>query len=216
MVSRRRGECGLKSGTNVIHGSVYAFGRNNSLEAYNPYQNGITPALPKADDNFVQYGASMGGPIKKDKVFYFANYEGMRYTVGSPSLINTPTTSLNAQTPDHSLPLAINGLLANGVSLNLAGCTISSGAASCNPAKGVFPNCSTITENIPVALDNIGTSNNVIGKIGVMRLPGADLPATQLQAARARGPQRSGTSVHRCCQRRGGECRDECASSGLL
>lgn len=37
---------GLKSGTNVIHGSVYAFGRNNSLEAYNPYQNGITPALP--------------------------------------------------------------------------------------------------------------------------------------------------------------------------
>jgi hypothetical protein len=51
---------GLKSATNVIHGSVYAFGRNNSLEAYNPYQNGITPALPKADDNFVQYGASMG------------------------------------------------------------------------------------------------------------------------------------------------------------
>jgi hypothetical protein len=51
------------------------------------------------------------------------------------------------------------------LSLNLAGCTISTGAASCNPAKGVFPNSSTITENIPVALDNIGTSNNVIGKI---------------------------------------------------
>jgi Carboxypeptidase regulatory-like domain len=76
---------GLKSGTKVIHGSVYAFGRNNSLEAYNPYHNGITPALPNADDNFVQYGASMGGPIKKDKVFYFANYEGMRYTVDSPA-----------------------------------------------------------------------------------------------------------------------------------
>jgi hypothetical protein len=77
---------------------VYAFGRNNSLEAYNPYQNGITPALPKSDDNLEQYGASAGGPIKKDKLFYFANYEGMRYTVGAPSLINTPTTSPNAQT----------------------------------------------------------------------------------------------------------------------
>ena len=106
---------GLKSGTNAIHGSVYGFGRNNSLEAYNPFQNGITPALPKADDNFEQYGASLGGPIKKDKLFYFGNYEGMRYTVGSPSLINTPTTSRNAQTPADSLPLAIEGLIANGV-----------------------------------------------------------------------------------------------------
>lgn len=161
---------GLKSGTNIIHGSVYAFGRNNSLEAYNPYQNGITPALPKSDDNLEQYGASAGGPIKKDKLFYFANYEGMRYTVGAPSLINLPTTSPNAQTPDDSVPLAINGLLANGVtpsqlSLNLAGCTIAGGAASCDPKKGVFPSSSTVTENIPVQLNNIGSSNNVIGKI---------------------------------------------------
>ena len=50
---------------------------NNSLEAYNPYQNGITPALPKADDDFVQYGASMGGPIKKDKVFYSPIMKGL-------------------------------------------------------------------------------------------------------------------------------------------
>jgi hypothetical protein len=161
---------GLKSGTNGLHGSVYAFGRNNSLEAYNPYQNGITPALPKSDDNFEQYGASAGGPIKKDKLFYFANYEGMRYTVGAPTLINLPTTSPNAQTPDDSLPLAINGLLANGVtpsqlSLNLAGCTVIGGAAACDPKKGVFPSSSTVTENIPVAVDNVGSSNNVIGKI---------------------------------------------------
>jgi len=161
---------GLKSGTNVIHGSVYGFGRNNALEAYNPYQNGITPALPKANDNFWQYGASLSGPIKKDKLFYFGNFEGMRYKVGAASLINTPTTSRNAQTPADSLPLAIEGLIAHGVtpsqlSLNLAGCTVVAGVASCNPAKGVFPNSSSVTENIPVALDNIGSSNNVIGKI---------------------------------------------------
>ena len=94
----------------------------------------------------------------------------MRFKVGAPTLINTPTTSRNAQTPDDSLPLAIDGLIAHGVapsqlSLNLAGCTVVAGVASCNPAKGIFPNSSAITENIPVALDNIGSSNNVIGKI---------------------------------------------------
>jgi hypothetical protein len=161
---------GLKSGTNTIHGSVYGFGRNNSLEAYNPFLNGITPALPKSDDNFEQYGASVGGRIIKDKLFYFGNFEAMRYTVGSPSLINVPTTSTNAQTPADSLPLAISGLIANGVtpsplSLNLAGCTVAAGVPSCNPAKGIFPNAAAVTENIPVALDNIGASNNVIGKI---------------------------------------------------
>jgi hypothetical protein len=161
---------GLKSGTNAIHGSVYGFGRNKALEAYNPYQNGIVPSLPKADDSFWQYGASIGGPIKKDRLFYFGNFEGMRYKVGAPSLINTPTTSRNAQTPDDSLPLAIEGLLAHGVapnplSMNLAGCTVTAGAAACDPSKGLFPSRSSITENIPVALDNIGVSNNVIGKI---------------------------------------------------
>jgi hypothetical protein len=161
---------GLKSGTNTIHGSLYGFGRNNALEAYNPYQNGITPALPKAHDNFWQYGASVGGPIRKDKLFYFGNFEGMRYKVGPPSLISTPTTSRIAQTPDDSVPLAIEGLLAQGVapsplSLNLAGCSVTAGVASCDPKKGVFPSSSFITENIPVGLDNIGVSNNVIGKI---------------------------------------------------
>ncbi len=161
---------GLKSGTNTIHGTVSALGRNNSLEAYNPFQNGITPALPKSDDNVEQYGAAIGGPIKRDKLFYFGDYEGMRYTVGAPSLINLPTNSPNAVISADSLPVAINGLLANGVqpsqlSMNLAGCTVNAGVASCNPAKGIFPNSSTITENIPTALDNIGSSNNVIGKI---------------------------------------------------
>ena len=83
-----------KSGTNAIHGSACAFGRNNSLEAYNPYQNGITPALPKADDNFEQYGASFGGPIRRDKLFYFGNYEGMRLPeVTAARLRKDPDTS---------------------------------------------------------------------------------------------------------------------------
>ncbi len=161
---------GLKSGTNALHGSGFMFARTSALDAYNPYQNGSIPPLPKADDDFKQFGGSIGGRIIKDKLFYFASYEGMRYAVGAPTLINTPTTSPNALTPDDSLPLAIKGLIANGVtpsqlSLNLAGCTIVGGVPSCNPAKSIFPNGSIVTENIPVALDNTGSSNNVIGKI---------------------------------------------------
>ena len=160
---------GLKSGTNAVHGSAFMFARTNALDAYNPFLNSITPALPKADDDFKQYGGSIGGPIKKDKLFYFGTYEGMRYAVGAPTLINTPTTSANAQTPLDSLPLAINGLIANGVtpnplSLALAGCSVTAGAATCSP-KGIFPNAAAVTENIPIALDNIGSSNNYLGKV---------------------------------------------------
>jgi hypothetical protein len=161
---------GLKSGTNAIHGSVYGFGRNNAFEAYNPYQNGITPTLPKSADNFWQYGASLSGPIVKDRLFYFGNYEGMRYKVGAPTLISIPTVSRNALSANDSLPLAIESLVARGVtpsqlSLNLAGCTVTGGVASCDPAAGIFTNASTITQNMPVALNNVGSSNNVIGKI---------------------------------------------------
>ena len=55
----------LKSGTNTIHGSAYAYGRGTSLDAKNPIA-GLTPPV-----NFEQFGASVGGPIKKDKIFYF-------------------------------------------------------------------------------------------------------------------------------------------------
>ena len=168
---------GLKSGTNIIHGSVYAFGRDTALDAKNPFLNG-PPSLPKADDLYQQYGASVGGPIKKDKLFYFANFEGMRYTVGSPSFVQIPSSVANAGGPSESLPDAINGLAAAGVpvsqlSLNLAGCTATIGAglvpvpgtAACNPTKGVFRNGTTNSQLIPSALDDTGSSNNVIGKI---------------------------------------------------
>ena len=77
---------GLKSGTNSVHGTAFAFGRDGALDATNPY---IAPSsgLSKATDNLTQYGASIGGPIKKDKLFYFGSYEGNRYTLGAPKVI---------------------------------------------------------------------------------------------------------------------------------
>jgi len=58
-----------KSGTNNLHGDVYSFFRNQNLNAANPLTNTKLP-LTQA-----QYGASLGGPIVRDKTFYFANFE---------------------------------------------------------------------------------------------------------------------------------------------
>ena len=71
-----------KSGTNSIHGSLYWFFRNRTLNATDPTSNGINPP-----DWRHQAGASVGGPIKKDKLFYFFNGELQRH--------NTPILSSN-------------------------------------------------------------------------------------------------------------------------
>jgi Carboxypeptidase regulatory-like domain len=76
---------GIKSGTNSLHGSAYAFGRNaEATDAANFFTNSVTPATLE------QFGASAGGRIIKDKIFWFANYEGLRSTVGDVDLVTIP------------------------------------------------------------------------------------------------------------------------------
>jgi hypothetical protein len=152
---------GLKSGTNDIHGTANAFGRDTGLDAKNQFLG----ALPKALDNMEQFGATIGGPIKTNKLFYYAGYEGQRYAVGGPRFVQIPTSAAGAG-PTNSFPDAIAELNANGVplsplSLNLAGCTA---AGVCNSANGLFPN-STSNVTIPLSLNNEGGSDNGIGKI---------------------------------------------------
>ena len=153
---------GLKSGTNTLHGSAYAYGRYTGWDAASPY---LGP-LPKADDEFKQFGASIGGRIIKDKLFYFGNYEGFRYTVGSPSILQVPSSLPLGGDPTNSFPDAIADLKANGIqpsqlSLNLAGCTAQ---GVCDPHKGVFTN-GTSSPLLSSGLDNIGHSDNQVEKI---------------------------------------------------
>src|ERR1700730_8612282 len=92
---------GIKSGTNSLHGTAYAFGRQTSFDArnfFNRPSEGCTAPCPKTEVALEQYGGTVGGPIKKDKIFFFAGYEGQRYTVGSPFLANTPVTTSLAGT----------------------------------------------------------------------------------------------------------------------
>src|SRR5262245_25237840 len=61
-----------KSGANQLHGSSYFYGMNNALNA-RPLLTGPNPALRQN-----QYGATLGGPLKRDRTFFFGNYEGQR------------------------------------------------------------------------------------------------------------------------------------------
>lgn len=160
---------GLKSGTNTLHGSAYANGRYTGWDATSPYLNVGTP-LPKAIDEFKQFGASIGGRIVKDKLFYFGNYEGFRYTVGSPNILQIPSSlKLGGDTtnsfPDAIADLKANGIQPNQLSLNLAGCTV---AGVCDPHKGIYTNgAASPLISSPVGGENPfdGHSDNQIEKI---------------------------------------------------
>jgi hypothetical protein len=76
-----------KSGTNDFHGSLYEFLRNDKLDARNFFANaGLKPEYRQN-----QFGGSLGGPIRKDKAFFFADYEGLRVVQGVTSLTTVPT-----------------------------------------------------------------------------------------------------------------------------
>ncbi|MGA8762058.1 MAG: TonB-dependent receptor [Candidatus Sulfotelmatobacter sp.] len=78
---------GIKSGTNQIHGTGYYFTRNSAVDARNFFD---PPPSPVSALILHQFGASIGGPIKKDKWFYFFNYEGIRDKVGNPGVTDSP------------------------------------------------------------------------------------------------------------------------------
>ncbi len=79
----------IKSGTNQLHGSVYEFFRNRDLNANDFFQNRAGNARPAFNQN--QFGGSVGGPIKRDKTFFFANFEEYRRRIGAPIITTVPT-----------------------------------------------------------------------------------------------------------------------------
>jgi hypothetical protein len=146
---------GFKSGTNALHGTAYAYGRFPQLETRNPF------ALVNPGTDLEQFGNSLGGPIKKDKIFFFGGYEGKRVSSSTTASGTEPTTASLGGNPTNSFPDAIAALevpttatpagpgycnpAAAGctkplsqLSLDLAGCTLPAGltgAATCSPAN---------------------------------------------------------------------------------
>ena len=80
-----------KSGTNAVHGDFFEYFRNNALDARNYFDQ---TSAPKAPFHNNQFGGAIGGPIVKDKTFFFLDYEGQRENVGVVSLACVPTLAL--------------------------------------------------------------------------------------------------------------------------
>ena len=189
---------GVKSGTNAIHGSAYGFYRSSNWDARNffnpaPLSDGSCPlaSCDKLPTQLKQFGGSVGGPIKKDKLFFFANYEGLRDILGNAlagSGGGVPETVAQS-TPDPATSIvdAITTLQGLGatqlcsssvtssclspVSLALAGCTgtpATVGSYTCTGTPFIPANTrqgglagTSFISNLP----NVNQTDNGVGKI---------------------------------------------------
>src|SRR5215470_17387133 len=89
-----------RSGSNQLHGALFEFLRNNRLDAPNFFDQGAAPPLQRN-----QFGASLGGPILKDKTFAFGNYEGFRQHLQQTSVAFVPDAAARAAAAPSVQPL---------------------------------------------------------------------------------------------------------------
>ena len=168
-----------KSGTNAFHGTVYEYNRNTAFSANDPFlkgsqlQAGEPNKAPKLLRNV--FGASVGGPIRKNRLFFFANYEGRRSAEGSSVLRNVPSATLQAgdvvylcqRNADGSLDTAdCPGGIVNGVG------GIQPGYYALNPSQiqqmdplgiGVSPGILSVLNQYHPSNENAGDGYNTLG-----------------------------------------------------
>jgi hypothetical protein len=164
-----------RSGTNSYHGSAFEFLRNTDLDA----RNYFTGPIGKLIQN--QFGGTVGGPIKKDKIFFFADYQGTRridgptQTATVPSAANLTGDFSDSLSPAGSLSGAVGGqAMANTLMARLPGQTVVpnepyffTGCGSKDPITGcVFP-----TQMIPMT----AWSPAAIGIVNLGLIPSANV-----------------------------------------
>lgn len=184
---------GVKAGTNAIHGTGYAYGRDTALDARNYFNppvlataNGLVP-YEKQQVALEQFGGTFGGPIKKDKLFYFVNYEGQLYSIGNPSVHKVPITAAGggaknslidaclaaakSAAPSPTLT-ALSAELA-GLSYNAATLGTATPTANCTPVsgqpaggfQGLFPVNPGPTTAFPTDVPSTNTVHGGLGKV---------------------------------------------------
>ena len=167
-----------KSGTNNFHGSIYEFLRNDKFDARSYFDTPTIGRKPELRQN--QFGGSVGGPIKKDKTFFFGDYEGERLIQGLPvPLATVPTACELGRVACGGFPAQLGNfsdLIAPGTNCAVipapTGCIID--PATGNPfPNNIIPvgNISTIaknfaalypTPNLPGFTNNFGSTPNKI------------------------------------------------------
>lgn len=165
-----------KSGTNRLHGGLFEYFRNDALDARNYFNPTSTPKAPFHNN---QFGGSLGGPIVKDRTFFYVDYEGQRENVGVVSLACVPTLSqisqattkvLNAGGQVSSVGNAILGFFPHNPANYIPGST--STDAGCFNASGNFapdytaiaPSFNNLSSFIAKIDHSINQKNNLSGR----------------------------------------------------
>jgi Carboxypeptidase regulatory-like domain len=137
---------GLKSGTNSIHGAAEAFGRTDALDAKNPFLT-----LGKQRVDMQEFGGSAGGPIKKDKVFFFLGYEAQRYAIGNPAQLLYPTMTAGAPQLPGNITTSIVDACNNTPAGNRSPTSLKMSGLNPNCSLNTSPGAYTIFQNGPDA-----------------------------------------------------------------
>jgi outer membrane receptor protein involved in Fe transport len=157
-----------RSGTNTLHGTAGEYFRNSALDArnfFNPVKNTAGQKIPKAPFHNNQYGASLGGPIVKDKTFFYFDYEGQQEPVGVVTLAQVPTGTAadGSLQPSDSTNEVISALIARhpwpapNLGLGIPGKTAGS-------ASVVSPSFNKLTSLIGKIDQNFNANNILTGR----------------------------------------------------
>jgi len=146
----------LKSGTNLIHGSAYYFNRNTAFGAATPFFNpstfpaGVSTSKPPLRNE--NYGFSLGGPIIKDKTFWFITFEKQKYTIGLSGLNTEPSGAYQTE--------ALNLIANTGNVYGNYGFAVAPNSISTQLMANLWP---SLINNLPAQHGNYFATNPSIG-----------------------------------------------------
>jgi hypothetical protein len=157
-----------KSGTNSFHGSAYEYNRNTVFSANDPFlkasqiENSEPNKAPKLAYNV--FGVTLGGPIRKDRIFFFANYEGFRQAKGTSVLRDVPSAGL------------ASGYLQYLCTLNPDGSpdTIDCPGGTVNGLSGVQPGYYALGPSQIAGIDPLGIGPSSVVEAVLNQYPGAN------------------------------------------
>ncbi|MGO9123716.1 MAG: TonB-dependent receptor domain-containing protein [Terriglobales bacterium] len=151
-----------KSGTNAFHGTAVEYFRNDALDARNYFNSAGQPKAPFHNN---QYGGSIGGPIIKDKTFFYADYEGQQEPVGVVTLACVPvgTAADGSLSPGQASNPVIAALLARHpwTAPNLSAAVA---AGTCPNSSVISPSFNRLTSVIAKIDHSFNTHNILTGR----------------------------------------------------